>query len=591
MVARAHPDGASMLPPLARELQTHTVDNQAPPLDYDAWATDRPLQDALARHGGDFGDPAGPHGAEIREQLSRFGPEVGGPMMELARLANENRPRLKLFDRYGHRLDEVEFHPAYHHLMELAFAHGLPSLGWTHGARGAHVARMALAYLFNQADQGSGCPLTMTYACIPTLRHQPELAERWLPKVLSRHYDPRPLPIAEKRGATVGMGMTEKQGGSDVRSNSTRATRLGARGPGEPYALVGHKWFFSAPMCDAWLVLAQAEGGLSCFLMPRMLESGEKNAIHIQRLKDKLGDWSNASSEVELRGALAWMVGEEGRGVANILEMVALTRQDCMIGSAGIMRQALVQAIHHARHREAFGRRLVDQPLMTNVLADLALESEAHTLLTARVARAVDGTHGAIPRPDRPDRPGAEPIPRERAFGRIATAIGKYWVCKRAPAFVNEAQECLGGAGYVEETSLPRLYRQAPLNSIWEGSGNIQCLDVLRALAREPESRDALFEELSAARGVDPRLDAELARLPGLFDDAATLEVRARHVVERLALALQAALLIDAAQDAERTHVAEAFIRTRLGPDRSQAFGTLPADLDHRALVDRAFPG
>ncbi|MCC6623610.1 MAG: acyl-CoA dehydrogenase family protein [Deltaproteobacteria bacterium] len=549
------------LPPIAHELATHTVENQAPPLVYDAWGTDPALRETIAREGGGWAEA----------QLAAFGPLVGGEMMELARLANENLPKLRAFDRYGHRRDEIEFHPSYHRLMEMAVAAELPSFAWRRSERpGAHVARMGLGYLYNQADQGTGCPLTMTYACVPTLRHQPELARAWLPLVLSPHYDPRPLPYDQKRGLTIGMCMTEKQGGSDVRSNTTRAHRLGERGPGQTYALVGHKWFVSAPMCDAWLVLAQADGGLSCFLMPRVLPGGDKNPIHIQRLKDKLGDRSNASSEVELCGAVAWMVGEEGRGVANILEMVALTRQDCMIGSAGLMRQALVQAIHHARHRRAFGRRLVEHPLMVNVLADLALESEAHLALTARVARAVDGSARD---------------PAEAALARVATAIGKYWVCKRTAAFVNEAQECLGGAGYVEETSLPRLYRQAPLNSIWEGSGNIQCLDVLRAFGREPATRDALFAELELARGGDARLDAELDRLPGLFADQATLEVRSRYLVERLALALQASLLVRAGNPI----VADAFVGTRIAGGHGHAFGTLPADAPLGALVERAF--
>jgi len=390
-----------MLPPIAQDFQTHAVANQVPPLVYDAWATDLPLRDAIAREGGGFAEA----------ELAAFGPLVGGELMEFGRLANENRPKLRSFDRYGHRLDEIEFHPSYHRLMEVAIAHELPSFAWRRPeTKGAHVARAALGYLYNQADQGSGCPLTMTYACVPTLRHESSLAAAWLPKVTSSHYDPTTNPLAAKAGVTIGMGMTEKQGGSDVRSNTTRAHRIGQPGPGEAYALVGHKWFFSAPMCDAWLVLAQTEAGLSCFLMPRVLPDGERNAIHIERLKDKLGDWSNASSEVELRGALGWMVGEEGRGIANILEMVALTRQDCMIGSAGLMRQATVQAIHHTRHRKAFGRLLIDQPLMANVLADLALESEAHIALTARVARAVDASSDADP--SRRDR-------SEAAFARI----------------------------------------------------------------------------------------------------------------------------------------------------------------------------
>jgi putative acyl-CoA dehydrogenase len=540
---------------------THEVTNQAPPLIYDAWATDTVLREAVTREGGGWAEA----------ELAKYGPLVGGELMQLGFVANENKPKFRPFDRYGNRLDEVEFHPAYHRLMELGIAHGVPNFAWRHEDRpGAHVARMALFYLHNQADQGTSCPLTMTYASVPTLRRQPELAREWLPRVSSATYDPRFIPAAQKHGATLGMGMTEKQGGSDVRSNTTRAHPLGSRGAGQPYALVGHKWFFSAPMSDAFLVLAQAEGGLSCFLLPRFTPDGERNAIRIQRLKDKLGDWSNASSEVEFQGATAWMVGEEGRGIATILEMVALTRQDCMIGSSGQMRQALVQAIHHARHRKAFGKRLIEQPLMMNVLADLALESEAHTVLTARVARAVDANHRDA---------------KEAAFGRIATAIGKYWVCKRTPVFINEAQECLGGAGYVEESNLARLYRQAPLNSIWEGSGNIQCLDMLRAATREPASRDALFAEILAARGGHPALDAEAARLAKEFDDLSTLETRSRFIVERLALALQASLLLRAGN----TQVADTFCESRLAGAHGQTLGTLPAHAPMHALIQRAF--
>ncbi|WP_257452052.1 isovaleryl-CoA dehydrogenase [Archangium lipolyticum] len=546
---------------VAEGFVTHQVTNQAPPLTYDAWATDTVLREAVTREGG----------AWAEAELAKYGPLVGGELMQLGFVANENKPKLRTFDRYGNRLDEVEFHPAYHRLMELAIAHGVPNFAWRHEDRpGAHVARMALFYLHNQADQGTSCPLTMTYASVPALRRQPELAREWLPRLSSATYDSRFIPAAQKRGATLGMGMTEKQGGSDVRTNTTRAHQLGSRGPGQPYALVGHKWFFSAPMSDAFLVLAQAEGGLSCFLLPRFTPDGERNAIRIQRLKDKLGDWSNASSEVEFHGATAWMVGEEGRGVSTILEMVALTRQDCMIGSSGQMRQALVQAIHHARHRKAFGKWLSEQPLMLNVLADLALESEAHTVLTARVARAVDASHRDA---------------GEAAFGRIATAIGKYWVCKRAPAFINEAQECLGGAGYVEESNLARLYRQAPLNSIWEGSGNIQCLDMLRAVTREPASRDALFGEILAARGGHPALDAEAARLAREFDDLSTLESRSRFIVERLALALQASLLIRAGN----SQVADTFCESRLAGAHGQTFGTLPAHVPMHALIHRAF--
>ncbi|MDQ2928231.1 MAG: acyl-CoA dehydrogenase family protein, partial [Pseudomonadota bacterium] len=408
------------------------------------------------------------------------------------------------------------------------------------------------------------CPLTMTHAVVPALAHDAALAAEWLPRITSLEYDPRSMPSAEKRGCTMGMGMTEKQGGSDVRANTTRAV---AQGDGS-YEIVGHKWFFSAPISDAWLVLAQAGAGLTCFLMPRWNPECTRNAIRIQRLKDKLGDWSNASSEVEFQGARAERVGNEGRGIATILEMVSLTRLDCMTGSAGLMRQATVQALHHVRHRKAFGKRLVEQPLMKNVLADLVLESEAATALSMRVARAVD----AGPRNT-----------QEAAFARIATALGKYWICRRTPVLVNEAQECLGGAGYIEESILPRLYRQAPLNSIWEGCGNIQCLDVLRALSREHDTRDAFFAELDAAAGINAALDREIASLRHALDDAATLELRARRVAERMALALQASILVRAGNDA----VADTYCASRLDGDHGTAFGTLSAGAAIDALIER----
>ncbi|HZP13507.1 MAG TPA: acyl-CoA dehydrogenase family protein, partial [Nevskiaceae bacterium] len=462
----------------ADRFTTHAVENQAPQLwPYDAYATDVPLREALKREGG----------AWAEKPIAKFGPIAGGELMQLGFAANENKPKFKPFDRYGHRIDEVEFHPAYHRIMELAFENEVHSFAWRNEKKkAAHVARAALSYLAGQAESGTGCPLTMTYACVPTLRQQPDVAKQWLPRVAAAEYDSRFIPAWEKKSNLIGMGMTEKQGGSDVRANTTKAFPIGKGGSGELYEIVGHKWFFSAPMCDAFLVLAYVEEGLSCFLLPRFTPDGRKNAIRIQRLKDKLGDWSNASSEVEFQGAVAWMIGEPGRGVAAILQMVALTRQDCMIGSSALMRQSLVQAIHHAAHRKAFGKRLIEQPLMQNVLADLALESEAAMAMTLRLSRAIDAT----PRDE-----------REAAFARIVTAIGKYWICKRTPAFVNEAQECLGGAGYVEESLLPRLYRQAPLNSIWEGSGNIQCLDVLRALSKDPDTRDAFFGELMSVKG------------------------------------------------------------------------------------------
>ncbi len=544
---------------MSDRFRTHQVENQPPPLSpYDPFGSDPPLREALAREGGDW---ARPH-------IQNYAHLVGGEMMVLVEQANTNRPRFKPVDAYGHRIDEVDFHPAYHRLMQLGSEHGVSGFAWRHaGTPGAHVARAALMYLHYQADQGTSCPLTMTYACVPTLRQAPELARDWLPRITAASYDGSHRPAWEKRGNTIGMGMTEKQGGSDVRSNTTQATRSSDG----LYRLVGHKWFFSAPMSDAFLVLAQAPAGLSCFLLPRFAPDGSRNGIRIQRLKDKLGDWSNASSEVEFQEACAWLVGDEGRGVATILQMVALTRQDCLIGSAALMRQALVQALHHTRHRHAFGRRLIEQPLMRNVLADLALESEAATALTFRVARAIDAS---------------ERDAGEAALARVITALGKYWVCKRATPFVNEAQECLGGIGYVEDTPMPRLLRQAPLNSIWEGSGNIQCLDVLRALQREPASRAAFFTELASARGGHGLLDREIAGLERMLaGEPAALEAQSRLLAERMTLALQAAILIRTGNAA----VSDAFCLSRLGGERGQAFGTLSSSTPSAHFLERAW--
>jgi putative acyl-CoA dehydrogenase len=543
----------------AERFQTHAVSNQPVALGaYDAYGTDPALREGLHREGGGWGEAA----------VAAYGRLAGGELMELGFLANENKPRFRPFDRYGNRIDAVEYHPAYHGLMRQAIAHGVPNFAWRHAQQpGAQVVRAALHYLHAQAEQGTTCPLTMAYACVPILRRLPAPAGQWLPRVLSTDYDERSLPAADKRGNLIGMAMTEKQGGSDVRANSTRAHAAG----GGLYELVGHKYFVSAPMCDAFLVLAYTDAGLSLFLVPRFNAGGALNAMRIQRLKDKLGDCSNASAEVELAGAMAWKVGEEGRGVATILEMVALTRQDVMLGSAAIMRQSLVQALHHVRQRSAFGKLLSQQPLMQNVVADLALESEAAIALGLRLARAID----AAPRD-----------PAEAAFARIATAISKYWVCKRCTPFVNEAQECLGGLGYVEDSSLPRLLRQAPLNSIWEGSGNVQCLDVLRALTREPATRDALFAELAAARGGHPALDAESRRLALELDTPADLERRSRWLVERMALALQAALLVRAGNPM----VADTFCRTRLAGAHGLAFGTLPPDAPMAQLIARSLP-
>ncbi len=545
-------------PPTGAPFHTHDVDNQPPEFaPRDLWTDDVALREAVEREGA----------AAFRTQLADYGDLAGGELYRLSFDAHRDRPRLRTHDRFGNRIDTVEFHPNYHAIMGAAIEHGVAGLSWRNPQSGSHVARAALSYLHNQVEPGSSCPLTMTHAAAPVLRREPALHE-WAGKAAMPHYDPRDMPIAGKRGVTVGMGMTEKQGGSDVRANTTVATPLG--GDGE-YALVGHKWFFSAPMCDGFLVLAQAPGGLTCFLLPRWRPDGTRNALRLMRLKDKLGDWSNASSEVEFAGAWACRIGDEGRGVATIIEMVMLTRLDCMLGSSALMRMALAQAIHHARHRRAFGKRLVEHVLMQNVLADLAIEAEAALALSMRVARAVDQ---------------AQSDAREAAFARIATAIGKFWICKRAPAFVNEAQECLGGAGYVEESLLPRLYRQAPLNSIWEGSGNIQCLDVLRALSREPDTRAAFLAELEAAAGLHATLDDEIVSLRHVLADLGDAEAGARFLVERMALALQASVLLRAASP-----VAESFCRSRLGGKHGLVFGTLPGDTAFTALIDRALAG
>ncbi|WP_413189757.1 isovaleryl-CoA dehydrogenase [Psychrobacter sp. AT9] len=542
---------------MMNQFNTHEVCNQPVALEnYNAWQTDIALMEAVAREGGSW----------AQDHLSAFGARTGGDLIDSGFAANENPPKLCSFDRYGHRIDEVEFHPAYHELMAAGMEYGMSSFAWRHENReGSHVARAAVMYLGSQADAGFGCPMSMTYAAIPALRHAPALAEKWLPKLLSAEYDPRSLPMEQKTGCTIGMGMTEKQGGSDLRRNTTKALRQ----DDGSYKIIGHKWFFSAPMCDAHLVLAQTEGGLSCFLVPRFSPDGTRNAVRIQRLKDKLGDWSNASSEVEFHGAFGELVGIEGRGIVTILEMVALTRLDCMIGSSAQMRQAVVQAIHHTSQREAFGKLLVDQPLMRNVLADLALESEAAVALTMRVARAVEMS-------------GKDP--HETALARIATAIGKYWICKRAPVLINEAQECLGGIGYVEENILPRLYRQAPLNSIWEGSGNVQCLDVLRALRKEPETREALFAELQNAAGKNAHYDAELKCLAARFEDLETLEFRSRYVIERLALMLQASIFLLG----DHTDIATEFCRSRIAGEHGLTFGTLSPDAPVAQLIERA---
>jgi putative acyl-CoA dehydrogenase len=559
--------------------RTHEVFNQAPPLEgRDVFGENTPLVEATEREGASW----------VLERASALGELIGGePQQVWGRQANENRPVLRTHDRYGHRIDEVEFHPAWHQLMRMGVEHELHALPWRETDKPSpHVARAALYMTAMQAEAGFCCPITMTFAVVPALRAQPELAAEWEPLVTATTYDPRSIPAAEKGSAIAGMAMTEKQGGSDVRANTTRARPLNGGGAGAEYELTGHKWFCSAPMSDMFLVLAQAESsggepeGVSCFLMPRILPDGTRNAMHIQRLKDKLGNHSNASSEIELHGAWARMVGEPGRGVPTIIEMVGHTRLDCVIGSAAGMRAAVVSATHHAAHRSAFGKLLIDQPLMRNVLADLCLEAEATTALAMRLARAYDeASAGAEFGAHQP-----EDSSDAQLFKRLATAVGKYWTCKRAPNHAFEAMECLGGAGYVEESGMPRLYREAPLASIWEGSGNVISLDVLRALVREPRSLEVFLEEVRQAQGADPRLDARVRELEGQFQaDPTTLQSRARRVVESMALCLQGSLLVRHAPAA----VADAFCAARLAGDGGLEYGTLPADTDFEAIIAR----
>ncbi|AOR35872.1 DNA alkylation response protein [Streptomyces fodineus] len=538
---------------------THDVTNQPPPLaPYDA-SDDPALLEGLRREGAGWAE----------DGLRRLGERAGSAQaQEWGELANRHEPVLRTHDRYGHRVDEVEFHPSWHHLMRTAVAEGLAGAPWADDRPGAHVARTAGGLVWGHTEAGHGCPTSMTYAAVPALRTQPDLAKVYEPLLTSREYDPELRVPTGKPGLLAGMGMTEKQGGSDVRTNTTVATPTGEPGV---YTLRGHKWFTSAPMCDVFLVLAQAPGGLSCFLVPRVLPDGSRNTFRIQRLKDKLGNRSNASSEPEFERTVAWLVGPEGRGVKTIIEMVNCTRLDCVMSSATLMRKTLVEAGHHARHRSTFGARLIEQPLMRNVLADLALESEAATTLTLRLAGAAD-------RAGRGDA-------GERAFRRIATAVGKYWVTKRGPAFTAEALECLGGNGYVEDSGMPRHYREAPLLSIWEGSGNVNALDVLRALGREPDTAEALFTELALARGADARLDAAVSALKKQL--AETDQVGARRLVERMALALQASLLVRHAPHP----VADAFCASRLGGDWGHAFGTLPAGTGLDTILERALPG
>ena len=538
---------------------THTVTNQPPPLvGYDAYTSDRALSEAVERHL----DPELLD--EVRGELAALGKTSGSAQVqEWGVLANEHPPTLRTHDRYGHRIDEVDFHPAWHRLLGKGVAAGLTA-AWARP--GGHVRRAAAFLLWTQVEAGNGCPLSMTHAAVPALRTDPGLAAEWEPRLTSMIYDRELRPAGRKAGALFGMGMTEKQGGSDVRANTTAATPLAEAGT---YTLTGHKWFCSAPMSDGFLVLAQAPAGLTCFLVPRVLEDGSRNVFLIQRLKNKLGNRSNASAEVEFDGTWARRVGEEGRGVRTIIEMVAATRLDCVLGSAGLMRQAVAQAVHHCAHREAFGGKLVDRPLMRNVLADLAVESEAATVLALRLAAAYDD--------------GGE---QERARLRIAVPAAKYWVTKRCTPLTVEAAECLGGNGYVEESGMPRLVRESPLNSIWEGAGNVQALDVLRALQREPAALNAYLQEVGKARGADHRLDTAIKALLTELADLEGIEGRARRLTERLALVLQGSLLVRFAPP----EVADSFCASRLGTDGGLAFGTLPHNLAQVAIVNRATP-
>jgi putative acyl-CoA dehydrogenase len=536
--------------------ETHAVMNQVPLLEEHNPASSPVLIEALIREGGQWGldDVTAVGAISGARQTQRWG-----------ELANRNRPILRTHDRYGHRVDEVEYDPAYHELMQVAIEHGLHAAPWTDDRPGAHVVRAAKTSVWT-AEPGHMCPISMTYAVVPALRFNAELSAIYEPLLTSREYDPELKLATTKVGITAGMSMTEKQGGSDVRAGTTQAT---PNGDGT-FSLTGHKWFTSAPMCDVFLVLAQAPGGLSCFFLPRVLPDGTRNRMLLQRLKDKLGNNANASSEVEYDRATAWLVGEEGRGVPTIIEMVNLTRLDCTLGSATSMRTGLTHAIHHAQHRKAFGEYLIDQPLMRNVLADLAVEAEAATMVAMRMAGATDnavrGDH------------------TETMLRRIGLAASKYWVCKRATPHAAEALECLGGNGYVEESGMPRLYREAPLMGIWEGSGNVSALDTLRAMATRPECVEVLFDELAKSTGQDARLDTHVATLRTELADLETIQYRARQVAEDICLALQGALLVRHGHPA----VAEAFMTTRLDRQWGGAFGTMPTGLDLAPILERA---
>jgi putative acyl-CoA dehydrogenase len=547
----------------ARGMATHEVLNQPPPLEnYDPYQSDPLLRQAVEREGGGWG----------HRIIADFGRRaVSSEVMGWGFHANVNTPHLVTHDRFGRRSDTVEYHPAYHALMDLSVGHGLVSLPFERRpGQGGRVVRDAMFSLISQVEAGHGCPVSMTTSVVPALRTQPDLAAVWEPAILQRTYDPRFLPAVQKRGLLLGMGMTEKQGGSDVRANTTSAVAVDGGADGE-YRLTGHKWFTSAPMCDAFLVLAQAPGGLTCFLLPRFLPDGTVNAIRLQRLKDKLGNRSNASSEIELEQAYARVVGEEGRGVATIIEMVNHTRLDCVVGSVGLMRQAVSQAAWHASKRSAFGTRLIDKPLMRNVLADLEVEVEAATLMMMRLSGAFDR---------------ADTDPDEAAFRRLATPIAKYWVTKRCSPVTREAMECLGGNGYVEESIMPRLFRESPVNAIWEGSGNVIALDVIRAMSREPHATAAFLAELDLAQGADRGVDAAIAELHRTLAGMSDPESQARSIVERMAVVWAASLMVRHADEA----ASDAYVASRVLGEGGAMFGTLPVGTETAVLAGAAIP-
>lgn len=544
------------------QLSTHTVENQPPLLvNFNRYTSDPILQAALKDQGT----------AWAEDELKNLGAFLGKEeTIHLGLLANDNTPKLHTHDRQGRRVDFVEFHPAYHQLFTQTVKYGIHTMPWSQPRKGAHVARAAMHYLAYQVEQGHICPTTMTYGCVPALKRQKEVADVWLEKVYSREYDPSFGPVEKKTGAIIGMAMTEKQGGSDVRSNTTRAKAVGQPGPGREYLLTGHKWFCSAPMSDAFLVLAQTDKGPSCFFVPRWLPDGKKNNIFIQRLKNKLGDRSNASSEIELLDTWGLLIGEEGRGVPIIIEMANYTRLDCAIAGSSIMRWGTAEAIHHAKYRAAFGAKLIDQPIMQRVLADLAIEAEAAIRLTLRLAKAYDQQDDEY----------------ESHFRRISTAIAKYWLTKRSVTHIYESMEVLAGNGFVEESHFPRHYRQAPLNSIWEGSGNVMCLDVLRAMQKEPRTAEVLMTELAPIKGKNAHLDRLLGHIQKAFAKPDDLLAQSRWLVEKLALALQAKLMLESAP----AEIAEIFCENRLSEHGVNTFGALRGHADYKAIATRSAP-